>query len=172
MHTQLGRQAQLGQRNSGVLSGCWTKLVLRRRIRQCHTASTRLHSHPPHPHPSLPPSLLPVGAFVAYRVPLKADPHIPPLVRIVGIASADGTGPNATIVWRASLQAAAACTGCTPLYGRSVVWACKCATMPRTQQQPLLPLPAPLQAGCLPAWCSWRRLPTVPHAGSPPFAGH
>lgn len=40
------------------------------------------------------------GAFVAYRVPVKADPHIPPLIRVVGIASADGTGPNATIVWK------------------------------------------------------------------------
>ena len=42
------------------------------------------------------------GAFVAYRMPLKEDPHIPSLVRIVGIASADGTGPDATIVWKAS----------------------------------------------------------------------
>jgi hypothetical protein len=40
------------------------------------------------------------GAFVAYRMPLKEDPHIPPLLRIVGIASADGTGPDATIVWK------------------------------------------------------------------------
>lgn len=47
------------------------------------------------------PGLQP-GAFVAYRMPIKEDPHIPALIRIVGIASADGTGKDATIVWKVS----------------------------------------------------------------------
>lgn len=49
------------------------------------------------------------GMFVGYRMPLEPDPYIPPLLRIVGIATADDAG---TIFWRvraAWLLSAASC---------------------------------------------------------------
>lgn len=49
--------------------------------------------HPP-PGGTLPQA----GLFVAYRMPAKPDPFIPPLLRIVGSASVDG----AKIIWQAS----------------------------------------------------------------------
>lgn len=128
------------QRCIGVQSGCTMKPVLLPGLTAppcfCTPACSSGHAHALF-------GLLLAGAFVAYRVPVKADPHIPPLIRVVGIASADGTGPNATIVWKASTLAAAARTGCILRFGCSVVWVCQCATVRGTRHLSLPPLPAP-----------------------------